>query len=155
MSKKCPACGSPRVRRSRFRGHEEHERHFFRSPYRCLACGDRFFVISHTARQATIGLCVGVATAFVTFGWLLIPAVTKSPNSTESPNLPNSPVSSEAKAATVAEIAKESRCTGQPVNVTGETYKCATPSGLTAYFVVPAAPPIPSQGAQTDIEARK
>ena len=157
MSKKCPACDSHVVVPSHFRGRAERERYPSRSPYRCRACGARFFVISHKTRQAVIGLLVAIPIAFTVVNWLLTPAaITKRPqlpNSTESPNSPDSPNSAasfEAKAATLAEMAKESRCTSQPVNITGETYKCATRSGLTAYFVVPSAKPsvqapIPSQ----------
>ena len=161
MSKKCPACGSHVVVPSHFRGHAERERYQSRSPYRCLACGARFFVISHKTRQAVIGLLVAISIAFAVVNWLLTPAaITKRPqlpNSTEFPssaNLLNSPASPEAKAAALAETAKESRCTSQPINVTGQTYKCATRSGLTSYFVVPEAKPsvqapIPSPGAAT------
>jgi hypothetical protein len=43
-------------------------------------------------------------------------------------------------AATVAEKAKESGCVNKPVVVAGETYKCYTASGNTAYFNVEGAP---------------
>ena len=139
MSNKCSACGSHIVRPSHFRGHAERKAHPIRSPYRCLACGARFFVISHKARQAALRLFIAICVAFATFGWLFAPEMdTKRqnlPDTTTSSNLRNSPGSSEK--ATLAEIAKESRCTDQPINVSGETYKCATPSGLTSYFVLP------------------
>ena len=150
MSRKCPSCGSHVVVPSHFRGHAERTRYPSRSPYRCLACGARFFVISHTTRQALIGLLVAIPIAFAVVVWLTPAAITKRPQLPNSPEFPNSPTSSEAKAATLAEMARESRCTSEPVNVTGETYKCATRSGLTAYFVVPSSDPsgqtsIPSQ----------
>ena len=48
----------------------------------------------------------------------------------------------------------------EPVNITGETYKCATRSGLTAYFVVPRVEPsvrpaIPPQESETDTVDRR
>jgi hypothetical protein len=158
MSNKCPVCGSHIVLPSHFRGHAEREHHPSRSPYRCRACGARFFVISHRTRQALIGLLIAVPIAFAVVNWLLTPAITKGPqlpNATESPNspnLPNLPATSES--ATLAEMAEESRCTSQPVNVTGETYKCATRSGLTAYFVVPSAKPSLPQEPETGTPGR-
>ena len=32
-------------------------------------------------------------------------------------------------------MAQEAFCISEPVNVSGETYKCATRSGMTSYFV--------------------
>ena len=143
MSKKCPACGSHVVRPSHFRGHTEREVNSVRSPYRCVACGARFLVLSHGTRQAIIGVIVFVCVVVVAVGWPLLAGVgTKPVNFSDTSALPKSSSSSGApEVATLAEIAKESRCTDRPVNVTGATYKCTTPSGLTSYFVVPEAKP--------------
>lgn len=162
MSKKCPACGSDIVRPSRFQDDEERERYPSQSPFRCLACGARFFVTSHKTRQIVLGLLVVIPIAYAAVSWLLPPAAitkrSKLPNSAESPNSPNSlnaPTSLEAKAKAVAELAKESRCSSPPVNVVGETYKCVTQSGLTFYFVAPEVKAsvqgaIPSPGSATE-----
>jgi len=159
MLKSCPACGSPLVRRSRFRAREEHERYLLRSPYRCRACGGRFFVTSHKVRQAAVGALALIPIAYVTVGWLLTPVEIKRlpavlPTFQSSPNSTSSPTSSAVKPETLAEMAKEAFCTSEPVNVTGETYKCATQSGLTSYFVATGAKPsvqapIPSEGSAT------
>lgn len=44
-----------------------------------------------------------------------------------------------AAAATLGEKAKESGCVNKPVLVAGETYRCATESGISSYFNVPGA----------------
>ena len=91
MSKKCPNCGSPDVQRSHFLGHEEHERYPLRSPYRCNACGGRFFVISRKVRRAMIGLLAVVALmiAFATIALLIPPEPPKPPKPpTPSPLTP-------------------------------------------------------------------
>ena len=138
---KCPACDSPVVRRSHFRNRVERDLYRTRSPYRCESCGNRFFVVSYKARR---GILIAIVSAFLialaTLLWLMTPPEVKRlanlPKSKESSNLPQSPAP-ETKPLTLAEMARESRCISEPVNVIGETYKCATPSGLTAYFVVP------------------
>ena len=52
-------------------------------------------------------------------------------------------IASAAPAATLAEKAKESGCSGRATLFEGSTYKCQTASGAWAYFNVPdlAAPP--------------
>ena len=90
-----------------------------------------------------IGLLVAIPAAIATFIWLLIPAEITELS-------PDSPASSEAP--TLAELAKRARCISEPVNVTGETYKCATARSGDVYFVVRSAnpsaqAPIPSEGA--------
>jgi len=77
MSNKCPACGNHIVRPSHFRGHKEREANPIRSPYRCLACGARFFVISHKTRQVATGLFVGLG-VFAAFAWFFAPDTTTS-----------------------------------------------------------------------------
>jgi hypothetical protein len=42
------------LRRSSFRSREERQVHILHSPYRCETCGERFWVISRKARNATI-----------------------------------------------------------------------------------------------------
>src|SRR4030095_4105596 len=147
MSKRCPSCGSSVVRRSHFRNRAERELYSFQSPYRCKACGNRFLAVSDRARLAVpIWISVAVLIVFVTLNWLMAPPevqrLAKLPSLTESSNLPKSRAESSGdKAPTLEEMAKESRCTSQPISVTGDTYKCDTRSGLTAYFVVPVAEP--------------
>ena len=128
------------------------------SPYRCLACDARFLVVSHRARQAaTVGLVVAICIAFAAFTWWSAPT-SKLPNPKDISNSrtsPNSTVPAEANVTTLAKMAKESHCVTEPVNVVGETYKCATASGLTSYFIVPSAKPsakapISSQQSATD-----
>ena len=70
MTKKCPNCGSSDVRRSHFQGTDEYEHHLLRSPYRCQACGVRFFAISRKTRQAAIGvLAIAVFVVAVFTAW--------------------------------------------------------------------------------------
>ena len=69
---RCPACGSTNVRRSTLRSREAGE-HALRSPYRCRACRERFWVLSRKARTLTVagsvvGLAVLLLIAFVVLG---------------------------------------------------------------------------------------
>jgi len=96
-----------------------------------------------------IGLAF-IPIAYVTVGWLLTPAAIKTlpevlPMFRVSPNSPNPPAFPEGKPGTLAEMAKEAFCISEPVNVIGETYKCATRSGLTSYFVF--------RGAKVSVQA--
>jgi len=143
MPKKCRACGSHVVRRSRFQGSAEHTLHPFQSPYRCAACGNRFFVVSRKTKQAAVGLVVGSCVAFPIASLLFTPdaitSISKLRFSATSPKVANS--NAESKGATLAEIANEWGCTDRPINVHSDTYKCRTKSGLPTYFVVPEAKP--------------
>ena len=61
----CPACGSTNVRRSTLRSREVGA-HGMRSPYRCRACSERFWVLSRKARTLTIaGIVAGFAAVLV------------------------------------------------------------------------------------------
>ena len=54
-----------------------------------------------------------------------------------------------ATAATLAQIAKESRCSEKPVRIAGsDMWKCMTSSGVQAFFNVPDTAPEPSAPAQ-------
>ena len=69
---RCPACGSTDVRRSTLRSREAGE-HALRSPYRCRACRERFWVLSRKARTLTVagsavGLAILLLIAFVVLG---------------------------------------------------------------------------------------
>jgi hypothetical protein len=67
--------------------------------------------------------------------------ITESQGHFELAYLAEFDVPAEANVTTLAKMAKESHCVTEPVNVVGETYKCATASGLTSYFIVPSAKP--------------
>lgn len=60
--KRCVGCGSQSVRRSR-RDHADFRRRPFQSPYRCNACGTRFWTISHATR-VSVGV-IGAAALVV------------------------------------------------------------------------------------------
>jgi len=59
--KHCPGCGSGNVRRSTIR-RTDTSVHPLRSPYRCRACGHRFWVISRKARAGLAATAAGVLT---------------------------------------------------------------------------------------------
>jgi predicted RNA-binding Zn-ribbon protein involved in translation (DUF1610 family) len=61
----CPACGSTNVRRSTIRTREVGA-HALRSPYRCRACSERFWVLSRKARTLSVaGIVAGFAAVLV------------------------------------------------------------------------------------------
>ena len=55
MARHCPSCGSGEVRRSGS-GESEARAHPLRSPYRCLRCRERFWVIS---RKLLVSAAIG------------------------------------------------------------------------------------------------
>lgn len=57
MIRKCVSCGSTNVRRSKIRASE---RHYFRSPYHCVDCGTRFWVVAKKTyiRAASVGVAI-------------------------------------------------------------------------------------------------
>lgn len=63
VTRKCPKCGSVRVRRSSARPGRNSGRRLYRSPYRCRDCGTRFWAISHRA--------IATAAVVVTFAIVL------------------------------------------------------------------------------------
>ena len=75
MSKECPNCRSPEVRRSRFQRTGERRAHRFQSPYRCKECGARFWRVSYQTRTRMIAVYIVIAPliAFAA-GWWLIPS---------------------------------------------------------------------------------
>ena len=73
MARHCPNCGSAEVRRSG-RGESEANAHPFRSPYRCLRCRERFWVVSRRFRMsAAIGAAMILLAAVVVTAmlWLI------------------------------------------------------------------------------------
>lgn len=58
MSRKCPRCGSVDVQRSAFEDQEEQYLFFLKSPYRCKACGVRFWAVSRKVRRLIISIAV-------------------------------------------------------------------------------------------------
>jgi hypothetical protein len=69
--KHCPACGSDNVRRSSIRS-EEVRVSALHSPYRCRACGSRFWVVSRRARRGIAVLALaGAALVFMAAGSVL------------------------------------------------------------------------------------
>jgi hypothetical protein len=65
--KRCTACHSAHVRRSGVHPAEA-RLHRFRSPYRCLDCNTRFWVVSRRTRIGIALFCVLVVATFVGVG---------------------------------------------------------------------------------------
>src|SRR5258708_6798589 len=78
MSKECPSCGSSEVRRSSFRSSEERQLHVFESPYRCIQCRLRFWVISRKSRHTMIETLILMIVA-MTIGWVITARVARQP----------------------------------------------------------------------------
>ena len=71
--RRCPVCGSADIRRSSVRTSEVGS-HAFRSPYRCRACSERFWVISHRTRVgAAVATTFILAAAAIAVGATLFP----------------------------------------------------------------------------------
>ncbi len=70
--RRCPACRSNDVRRSRVRASES-DAHALRSPYRCKSCNTRFWVVSRKARIGAVaaGVCVLTVTVVVAVATLM------------------------------------------------------------------------------------
>jgi predicted RNA-binding Zn-ribbon protein involved in translation (DUF1610 family) len=86
----CPACGSLNVRRSTIRTREAGA-HAWRSPYRCRACKERFWVLSRKTRTLTIA---GIVAAFAVA--LVVAFVIVAPPD-DSATLPLDPASEEVE----------------------------------------------------------
>lgn len=72
MSKKCPRCGSLKLRRSAYQGFQEGVFHVLQSPVRCEECDERFWILSRLARTLIFWIFVlMIAAATIA---LLIPA---------------------------------------------------------------------------------
>jgi hypothetical protein len=67
MARHCPNCGSVDIRRSGS-GDAEAKVHPFRSPYRCLRCRERFWVLSRRVRvsAAVAAVMIVLVAVFVT-----------------------------------------------------------------------------------------
>jgi hypothetical protein len=74
----CPACGSSDVRRSSIRSRET-DAHAFRSPYRCRACNERFWVMSRRTRTATVAAIAGGFCAALIVGYLIVAPADEDP----------------------------------------------------------------------------
>src|SRR3954465_2127170 len=85
----CPACGSPNVRRSTIRTREAGA-HALRSPYRCRACKERFWVLSRKARTLTIAGVVGAFAVVMAIAFVIVVPPDDNPAS-----LPLDPASEE------------------------------------------------------------
>ncbi len=104
--KVCPACHGVNVRRSHLRPSET-KLHLLFSPYRCKACGLRFWVISKRARMYgafASGICVATAIGAIAF-WnmphVAAPAGLSAPSekATAFGSIPRGPVIPEAAPA--------------------------------------------------------
>ena len=90
----CPACGSTNVRRSTIRSRESGA-HALRSPYRCRACSERFWVLSRKARTLTVaGIVAGFAVA------LVVAYVIVAPSDDDSAGISPAPASEEVEVLT-------------------------------------------------------
>ena len=88
----CPACGSTNVRRSTIRSREAGA-HALRSPYRCRACSERFWVLSRRVRTFTIAGIVASLSAV-----LVVAFVTVADD--DSAGIPMTPASEEVEIMT-------------------------------------------------------
>lgn len=141
---RCPACGSTNVRRSTIRSRESGV-HALRSPYRCRACSERFWVLSRKARTLTIvGIVAGFAAALV-FAIVIVA-------DDDSTGIPIAPASEEVEVltATPPRDAASKAASVQPVSPKGTP--AASPSAAAPPAPVPAAkapdadgfPPLPA-----------
>lgn len=89
MSRRCPRCGSLDLRRSSFRSREERQDHILRSPYRCEECGERFWVISRKARNATMWM-LALVIASGTIALVMAPLIPVRVPPQQAPSAPSS-----------------------------------------------------------------
>jgi len=127
---RCPACGSTNVRRSTIRSRESGA-HALRSPYRCRACSERFWVLSRKARTLTIaGIVAGFAAALV-----VAFAIVADDDSTGAPIAP---------ASEEVEVLRPT----PPRDAAPKAASARSPTGTPAAAPSAAAPPAPVPAAK-------
>lgn len=125
---RCPACGSTNVRRSTLRSRESGA-HALRSPYRCRACSERFWVLSRKARTLTIaGIVAGFAAALVV-AFVIVA-------DDDSTGVPIAPASEEVEVLTAT----------PPRDAASKAPSARSPTGTPAASSSAAAPPAPAPG---------
>lgn len=121
---RCPACGSTNVRRSTIRSRETGA-HPWRSPYRCRACSERFWVLSRKARTLTVA---GVVAGFVA---VLVGAVVMLTPPDDSATNRIAPASEEVEILTASPPGDGAPLAASAVQVSPKATPAATSSAAT------------------------